>query len=751
MMLYQSWNDGNDMEIKANLWLALIVCMGAYSSAVAEVAAGELWQDDIEKPSQTSNATYQKARFLTLDNEQMRAQLKPVISRGKAYKRNTKTNTTQNAEVIDLPLPNCDLISVSVIEAKVLPDNLKVKYPNIMTFKVLPDSRIVSGRLDTTPNGFHGMLQTREGETIFIDPVTQSLENSNQPKYVSYRKSTQKHDTDHNTPFSCSVAIEQEVAARRSRSIASKGVSRSSKSLLNYRIAIAATGEYTAKHGGTVASALSAIVTTLNRVNQVYEQDLGIHLSLVENNDLLIYTDASSDPYNAGNGGDKHALLVQNQDNINAIIGASNYDVGHLFSTSGGGLAAIASVCNDNKKAQGVSGSQYVNDSFALDFVAHEIAHQFGATHSFNGIQGLCAGKTRTARTAFEPGSGSSIMSYAGYCGGDDLQRNSDAMFHIGSIQQIRSYVTNNSGNSCGIQSTANNSAPKVNAGKNYIIPAQTPFELQGSATDIDNDPLVYSWEQVDAGSASPTDLDRGDNALFRIHLPSQSRKRSFPPISDILSHTTNRGEKLPSQQRLMNFRFVVQDSHNITQSDNMAVQVWRTGSRFALNLPRSQYTIGETYKILWNVANTDKTPVNCENVDIALSVNGGFQFNYILGENVPNTGEAWVTIPSDIVATSKGRFKLSCSDNIFFALSYRSFKLNQNNHENRVILVDEDQPERNLADKSVAENEAAIITEAGGGVFNGLLLFLGLIGLSYRRILILLDGIRKKSTPPHF
>ena len=732
------------MEIKGNLGLALIVCAGIYLPVFAEGTAGAedgLWQDSIENTSQTSEETYQQAYFLTLNNDQMFDRLKPVVSSGKAYKSVNERNSTPQIS-IELPLPSGELIRVDVIEDSILPESLKAKYPQIMTFKVLPDDRIVSGRLDSTPNGFHGMLQTREGETIFIDPVTTKSKEPAKSTYVSYRKSAQKHDADNGRPFSCSVAIAQEAVEKSNRSIASKGVSRSAKSLLNYRIAIAATGEYTARHGGTVASALAAITTTLNRVNQVFEQDLGIHLSLVENNDLLIYTNASSDPYDVGSGSDRHALLVQNQANINSVIGAANYDVGHLFSTSGGGLAAIASVCSDHRKAQGVSGSNYVNDSFALDFVAHEIGHQFGATHSFNGIQGLCAGNTRTARTAFEPGSGSSIMSYAGYCGGDDIQRNSDAMFHIGSIQQIRSYVTTNLGSSCGTQSTASNSAPKANAGKNYIIPAQTPFELKGNATDIDNDPLVYSWEQVDAGSASPANIDRGDNALFRIHLPSKSKHRSFPPLSDIISHATNRGETLPSQKRLMNFKFVVQDSHNITQSDNMTVQVWRTGSRFALNLPRSQYTVGETVKIMWNVANTHKPPVNCENVDIALSVNGGHQFNHSLGKNIPNTGEAWITIPPGITATNKGRFKLSCSDNIFFALSYRSFKLNQNDHKNRVILADEDQPELNLADKTANEREVTTVkaTEVGGGIFDWVLLYLGLIVY-----------VRRKAHPPTF
>ena len=230
--------------------------------------------------------------------------------------------------------------------------------------------------------------------------------------------------------------------------IANKIAASSPESLLNYRIAIAATGEYTAKHGGTVEGALAAITTSLNRVNLVMERDLGIHLSLVENNHLLISTDPESDPFTKT---DLVELVAENQAFIDTVIGTDNYDLGHLFTTKGGGLAAIASACNSYRKAQGVSGiSNPVSDSFDLDFVAHEIGHQLGATHTFNSSQGLCSGNTRTARTAFEPGSGSSIMSYAGYCGLDNLQSNTDAMYHIGSIQQINDYTSSGQGNACG-------------------------------------------------------------------------------------------------------------------------------------------------------------------------------------------------------------------------------------------------------------------------------------------------------------
>jgi hypothetical protein len=502
--------------------------------------------------------------------------------------------------------------------------------------------------------------------------------------------------------------------------------------LINYRIAIAATGEYTAKHGGTVAGAMSAIATTINRVNQVFEQDLGIHLSLVENNDKLIYVNASTDPYS---GSDSKEYLYQNQNNIDAIIGSENYDIGHLFTTSGGGLAAIASTCNNSRKSQGVSGiSNPRNDSFNLDFVAHEIGHQFGATHTFNGVQGLCAGNTRSAQTAFEPGSGSTIMSYAGFCGGDNLQSNTDAMFHIGSIQQIRAYVTGAVNSGCGIDNNTTNASPQVEAGINHIIPAQTPFELDGEATDAEGDALIHTWQQIDVGGLSPVNSDTGDNAIFRAHSLSSQKNRVFPPIQNILNHSSQRGENLPIQQRLMQFRFVVQDSHNTTQSDAMSVQVQRTGSRFALNLPRSQYSLGETHKILWNVAGTDIRPINCPSVELSLSVDGGYHFNQILGKNLPNTGEAWVTIPATLPSTSQGRFKIRCSDNIFFAVSYRNFDVNNQKHSERQILKDEDQPELNLKDIDLDKIDDTKYTEPnlseqGGGSLGWLFALLFLTG----------------------
>lgn len=719
------------MDIKKSV-AALLLLIGIAPPLLANdnVSKNSLWQDvmpsvkadkSVLSKEFPSGSKYKQARFLTLDYQQMLVLL---------------ASADIGTKQIDLPLPDGRIITASISKSSILPASLSARYPKIKTFSIVPDDFLMSGKLDITEKGFHAILQTRAGKSIFID-----TENNNKKHYVSYQKSKQNKNSD--TSLSCSASSENKLFAKKIQLSSLKLQRRTPESLITYRIAIAATGEYTAKHGGTVAGALSAIVTTLNRVNQVFEQDLGIHLTLVENNDALIYTDASSDPYFAE---DEEELLDQNQSNIDLVIGSAKYDVGHLFTASGGGLANISSTCDNAKKARGYSGmSNSHSDSFDLDFVAHEIGHQFGATHTFNGSEGLCAGGTRTARTAFEPGSGSTIMSYAGYCGQDNLQANTDAMFHIGSIQQIRSFVTKHMGSQCGTSVQIDNSPPTVNAGKDYVIPAQTPFELVGYANDPDGDSLAYSWEQVDAGERSSEYLDTGNNALFRALMPSKSNKRSFPALSSILNHSTIRGENLPSHQRQMAFELVVQDSYNTTQNDSMKVQVQRTGSRFALNMPRSEYTLGATHEIFWNVANTNLAPIHCDSIDVLLSIDSGHSFSRIIGGNLPNTGKASITIPADLQPTSNARFKIRCSDNIFFALSYRNFSLTTSKHSNRVIFSDEDLPEPNLMDKDLNKIATVIIAananpSAGGGSSDKYLFLFLLIIFKMKKELFLLN-----------
>lgn len=695
-------------------WLIL------FSISFPALADISLWEDseDIKAISQKTadmdKQSYQKARVLKLDRINMVYALEAMARENLSY----RFATVESSQNISLPLPDGSMIEVELIYENLLEASLKKAYPLIKTYRVLASAKVVSGVLDMTPQGFHGMLQTSAGRIVFIDPI-----NNKENTYVSYYKDDQnqhKHEK-----FSCgaSRSASFEDISLAERLSASKFIAEKSSSvpqgLLNYRIAIAATGEYTAKHGGTVEGALAGMVTTLSRINQVFEKDLGVHLSLVSNNAAIIYTDADLDPYNATNS---RELMQQNQANLDAVIGSTNYDIGHLFTTRGGGLAEIAGVCNHARKGQGITGiSNPFNDTFDLDFVAHELGHQLGATHTFNGNQALCAGATRTSETAFEPGSGSSLMSYAGYCGVDNLQSKTDAMFHMGSIQQIRSFAQT-SGANCGVLKHSLNRPPVVNAGRNYVIPTRTPFTLTGSATDPDSDNLVYSWEQMDAGERSPINEDKGDNALFRIYMRTSSPSRHFPRLESLIKHKEERGEKLAEKNRDLHFSFVAQDNHNVAQADEMRVKVFPTKSRFSLYLPHSQYSRGDTHKLLWNVGGTNKSPINCASIDVALSTDGGYHFPVKLMNNIPNTGVAWVTIPATTSLSTLGRFKISCSDNIFFAISYRDFGIAEQGTI-AIVLNDQDQLEPDTGKPNTTGGGNQSVKTAGAS-FDGMILW---------------------------
>jgi len=696
-------------ETQSNLW-----------QAVVTIDSG-LKARSLDEAKQFPLHAFEGAKLMTLNEDLMREYL-GADQRNNNLNFAAKNSYSTKKYSITIPLPDGSIIELTLVKDSVLHETLAAKYPDINTYRVLANDLVFSGKIDISDSGFHAMLHMLDGETVFIDPVELG-----KSQYVIFNKSAQKIEG--NRQHSCGVdtamrfdkqnaLVPFDIAAREI-SASNTVAARTQQSLKNYTIAVATTGEYSAKFGGSVSATMAAITTTINRVNQVLERDLGIHLNLVENNDLLINTDALSDPF------DKSTLLdlvFQNQEYIDTIIGNGNYDIGHLFTTSGGGLAAVASVCNTYNKAKGASGiSSPKGDSFDLDFVAHEIGHQLGATHTFNSSQGACSSETRSPKTAFEPGSGSSIMSYAGYCGLDNIQSNTDSMYHIGSIKQIAEYTNIGTGSTCGVVTQSENTPPQVDAGKNYKIPARTPFELVGDAVDNDGDSLLYAWEQLDAGTTSTESSDKGNNALFRVHAPNTSKLRSFPPLKNILNHTAAKGETLPKHQRFLTMSFVAQDGFNPAQSDVMRIQVLRTGSRFALNYPRTSYTRGSTYPIYWNTANTDQEPINCSSVNVWLSSDSGQNFNQSIAENIPNTGEAMVTIPADIAVTARGRFKMKCVDNIFFAVSYRDFFVTANDGEISSQYNDEDQQEKNLADTSLSEenSDASSNTEnSGGGLF---------------------------------
>ena len=537
--------------------------------------------------------------------------------------------------------------------------------------------------LDLTPKGFHGMILSAAG-TIFIDPYFREDDNY----YVTYYKKNFKPVE--SVTFSCAViedkgklATEEQDIRDREVQLSSGASRQASIQMTTYRIAIGATRQFTAFHGGTVADGLAAINTTLNRVRAVYEDELAVSFQLVADNDKVVFTTAENDPYTNGN-----AAIGQNQAVLDEQIGNDNYDIGHVFTTSSG-LASLGVVCSGSK-ARGTTGlGSPTGDPFNIDYVAHEIGHQFGGSHTFNGATNNCSAGNRTASTAYEPGSGSTIQAYAGICGDDDLQDNSDAYFHLVSLNQMRTHVTTGSGGNCGILGATNNT-PVANANLEIIngksIPANTPFELTGSATDPDGDNLTYNWEQWDLGSQSTLDNPGANAPLFRSFEPTSNPTRTFPKLSAILSNTSSLGEQLPTGTRDLNFQFIARDDNAVGGYDAGLISLSVVGGTgpFKINSPNTAGTFSGSTDITWDVAGTTANPINCGQVDIYLSTDGGQTFGQLLVDDTPNDGSVNVAFPEIHITTA--RLKIKCADNVFFDINDANFTIQPSPSNNCAI-----------------------------------------------------------------
>jgi hypothetical protein len=223
--------------------------------------------------------------------------------------------------------------------------------------------------------------------------------------------------------------------------------------LRTYRLALVTDPSYATYFGP--ANVTAAKVTLINRVTQVYEDETSISLVLIDATDALnlntpeqmtgtngpcggaaCYTPAQASGCTSG-------TLSRNRIVTGLLAGASNFDVGHIaFGLNGGGVASLG-VVGGNAKAQGCTGIPTpTGDFFAVDYVAHELGHQFSGNHTFNGTAGSCSGGNRSATTSVEPGSGSSIMAYAGICATDNLQPHSDPYWSQRSFDEIVAYTS---------------------------------------------------------------------------------------------------------------------------------------------------------------------------------------------------------------------------------------------------------------------------------------------------------------------
>ncbi|HQI42196.1 MAG TPA: M12 family metallo-peptidase [Ignavibacteriaceae bacterium] len=572
--------------------------------------------------------------------------------------------------IISLPMPDGTFQDFNFWESPTMEAELQEQFPEIRTYTGQGiDDPFATLKFDFTSLGFHAQILSPNGR-VFIDPYSlQDIEN-----YISYYTKDFKKFNDN---FTCELYYhgEYQQPENLNENFSYEAIG---PQLRTYRLANAATGEYTQFFGGSVSQGLAAVTTTVNRVNGVYEREVGIRMILVANNSLIIYTNPSTDPYTNNNGS---TMLGQNISNLNSVIGSGNYDIGHVFSTGGGGVAYLGCVCTSSK-AGGVTGSSSpVGDPFDIDYVAHEMGHQFGANHTFNGTLGSCSGSNRNASTAYEPGSGSTIMAYAGICYGDDLQPHSDPYFHTISYSEIVAYTNSGSGNSCAVISNTGNNAPVVTVpAGGFYIPKSTPFALTGSATDPNGDALTYCWEEFDLGPAGSPNSPSGTAPIFRSWSPSSSPTRTFPRLSDLINNTTVIGEILPTYSRAMNFRLTARDNKagggGVDYKQMSTFYVDGNSGPFVVTSPNTNVSwYGNSQQtITWNVANTSSSPVNCSNVKILLSTDGGYNFNTVLVASTPNDGSEIVTIPN--TPTSQARIKVEAIGNIFFDISNINFKI---------------------------------------------------------------------------
>ncbi len=592
--------------------------------------------------------------------------------------REDLTNASAPGKTISLPLPNGQISEFKVWETSIFHPNMAARYPQLRSYRgVGLDNPGFAVRMAISPKGVHLGIHTPEGD-IYLDPYT----GGNTELYISY------YTRDHlvtSQPAACGFSnFENELTPESIAPVggepqASTHSAGGPVEMREFRVALSCSGEFAQGHGGTVESVLADYQIAMNRLNLIYEQNLATRFTLVDGLEAVLYLDPNTDPFSNGSVGT--SMLIENATNLNLVIGEDNFEVGHVFTGGCSDVGGVASgrVCGEFKGAGVTCHASSNVIAVTANIMAHEIGHQLSAGHTWNGcppsIDQYASG------SAWEPGSGTTIMSYAGTCGNDNnVDGGGDEYFHGGTIDQMSDYIRNGSA-TCGTNVVTANNFPDVTAvvENGFYIPISTPFELDAVAEDMDGDVLTYCWEQRDLGPYGELGFPELSAPLFRSFPPRSVSNRIFPNMQTVVQGGMDRREILPTYSRVMNFSCTVRDNNpligGVSQAD-VSFRATDQAGPFLVTFPNGSHTleVGSYQQVTWDVANTNLAPVNCQHVNILLSLDGGFTYPITLAENVVNDGDFGVIIPDEVSTTA--RIMVRAADNIFFDISNNNFEI---------------------------------------------------------------------------
>ena len=572
-------------------------------------------------------------------------------------------NLKSSEVTVLLPLPDGRSAEFKMVEYFIVPEGSKTDIKTYYGEQVGDPS--VTCRVTLSKEKLMASI-IENGQTIIVERATGSLLSNEYQVYVSA-----------NYEHECKVHAQIDKKGKIS---GEKGILNYSygATLKTYRMALVITSEFYSASGNSDPLVNNEIVAIVNNLNGIYEKEVAVRFTLVSPNNPV-----STNFFYKHTGVTSTLIgdLFNIQNEVYLRFGSSNLDIGHCLHSSGGGVAYLNGICNSGLKAAALSGS---TTSSSVLLFAHEVGHQFNANHTFNGNgSGNCGPSNREDATALEPGSGNTIMSYAGICSPSsyNLVGGKVPYLHTKSLEEMSIYITSGGGSSCGTASLTGNIAPVVSAGSAYSIPKGTPFKLIGSGSDVNSDALTYTWEQFNVAAVSDTGKlghktnSLGGNAvdsptapLFRS-VQSGSPIRYFPALTYVLNNTNNPtdnvGEDLPNVSRVMTFRLTGRDNRTGgggAHCDAVAITVDATKGPLSVTSPNTAVSLasGVAHTITWAVNSTNALSAN---VKILLSIDGGGSFPYILNASTPNDGSQSVNIPANVPASTTARIIIASNN----------------------------------------------------------------------------------------